>query len=189
MKYVTFILFFALLSFSTVYIYNAFTLREKGKENFKISCLCLILSIPIGAAIAIVIFLALKLLNWILPVDISNYKIFIMSFASIFIIFVGESIIKIILSSLVGNYLEKKYKDENLSENEMLNIINKKSLTIEILKMCSMFFISFIIYVAILNSLNIEDIILISTTTSIVNSILYSFMFKSKRKYMDIKKI
>lgn len=187
MKYIIFILFFVLLSFSTVYIYNAFILRGKCKENLKISCLFFMFSIPIGVTIYIVIFLALKFFNWILPVDISNYKIFIISFASIFIIFIGESIIKILLSILVGNYLEKKYKDENLSENEMLSIINQKSLTIEILKMCSMFFISFIIYATILNSMNIKGIISIATITSIVNSILYSFMFKSKRKYMDIK--
>jgi hypothetical protein len=180
MKYAIFILFAVILVFSTVYIYNTFTLKDKGKENLKVSFLFLLLSMPIAICICIITFLSLKCLGWILPVNISNYKIFIMSFASIFIIFSGESIIKMILSSMISSFFEKKYKNSNLSQNEMINLINEKHIAIEMLKMLSMFLISFIAYIIILKILSVENVIITCFIVSVVNSLIYIVMFKSK---------
>lgn len=180
MKYAIFILFAVILAFSTVYIYNTFTLKEKVKENLKVSLLFLLFSMPIAIGICIIAFLSLKCLNWILPVNISNYKIFVMSFASIFIIFSGESIIKMVLSSIISSFFEKKYKNSNLSQNEMISLINEKHVAIEILKMLCMFLISFIAYIIILNILFVENVMITCFIVSIVNSLIYIVMFKSK---------
>ena len=180
MKYVIFIIFAIILAFSIVYIYNAFTLKDKGKENFKLSLLFLLFSIQIAIGIGIITFLCLKCLCWTLPVNTSNYKIFIMSFASIFIIFIGESIIKMILSSTISSFFEQKYEDSDLSQDEMMSLINEKHGIIEMLKMLSMFVISLITFIIISNILVVENIVITSLVVSIVNSMVYIFIFKSK---------
>ncbi|MDR5588859.1 hypothetical protein [Clostridium aquiflavi] len=179
MQYFNFILLAIVLSFSTIYIYNIFALKSAGKENIKVSLLLMLFSTPIAICILIVMGLFLKLANWTLPVDISNYKIFIVSFASVFVIFIGEFIIKTFLSGTISSYFNRKYKEKNLSEKQMLNIIREKHRIIEILKVILMFLISCIIYWVLLSILNIIGIIFIVMVSSVITSMLYFFMFKS----------
>ncbi|NFO10092.1 hypothetical protein FDB29_03020 [Clostridium botulinum] len=180
MKYFNFILLGFILSFSTIYIYNIFALKSTGKENLKVSLLLILFSTPIAICILIAMSLFLKLANWTLPVEISNYKIFIVSFASVFVIFIGEFIIKIFLSGTISSHFTRKYKNENLSEKQMLNIIREKHRIIEIMKFILMFLISCVIYGVLLSILNVIGIIFIVITSSLITSILYFFMFKSK---------
>ncbi|WP_252249942.1 hypothetical protein [Clostridium sp. ZBS13] len=180
MEYFNFILLGFILSFSTIYIYNIFALKSAGKENLKVSLLLILFSIPIAICILIVMSLFLKLTNWILPVDISNYKIFIVSFASVFVIFIGEFIIKTFLSCTISSHFTRKYKNKNLSEKQMLNIIREKHRIIEIMKFILMFLMSCIIYGILLSILNVIGIIFIVMVSSLITSILYCFMFKSK---------
>ncbi|AOR24479.1 hypothetical protein [Clostridium taeniosporum] len=181
MKYVNFILLATFLAFSTMYIYNIFILKSAGKENLKVSSLLMLFSIPIAIFILIVMSLFLNLTNWILPVYISNYKIFIISFVSIFTIFIGEFIIKIFLSNTVSSYFNKKYKSGNLSENKMMEIIRNKHNIIEIFKFILMFTISLAVYSVLFKILGIIRMIFIIILVSIVTSILYFFMFKSNK--------
>ncbi|WP_315081066.1 hypothetical protein [uncultured Clostridium sp.] len=180
MQYFNFILLGIVLSFSTVYVYNIFALKSAGKENLKVSLLLMLFSAPIAICILIVMSLFLKLANWTLPVEISNYKIFIVSFASVFVIFIGEFVIKTFLSGTISSHFTRKYKNENLSEKQMLNIIREKHRIIEIIKFILMFLISCVIYGALLSILNVIGIIFIVIASSLITSILYFFMFKSK---------
>ena len=180
MKYTIFILMGLIITFTTMYLYNTLMLRNTNKESLKISSLFVMFAAPMGVIILAIIFLFLKMTNWILPVAISNYKIFIISFASIFIILIGEFIIKIFLSSVVSNYFSKKYKEEKLTEEEMFNLIRKQQYKIEFFKLFMMFIISFVTYFILSNVLDIKNILLVTMVSSIVNSALYLFMFKSK---------
>ncbi len=180
MKYFNFILLGFILSFSTIYYKCIFALKSTGKENLKVSLLLILFSTPIAICILIAMSLFLKLANWTLPVEISNYKIFIVSFASVFVIFIGEFIIKTFLSGTISSHFTRKYKNENLSEKQMLNIIREKHRIIEIMKFILMFLISCVIYGVLLSILNVIGIIFIVITSSLITSILYFFMFKSK---------
>lgn len=180
MQYINFILLTTLLAFSTIYIYNIFILKNAGKNNLKVSSLLILFSIPIVIFIFIVMGLFLNLASWILPIEISNYKIFVTSFVCVFIIFIGEFIIKTFLSKVVSSHFERKYKDNKLSQNEMMNIIKDKHNTIEIFKFMLMFIISFVVYTLLFNVLGIASMMLIIILSAIITSIIYFFMFKSK---------
>lgn len=180
MKYTMFILTGLIITFTTMYLYNNLTLKNTNKESLKISFLFLLFSLPISLIILVIMFLFLQVSNWILPVAMSNYKIFIISFASVFIILIGEFIIKIFVSNIVSNYFSKKYKDDNLLEMDMLNLIKKQHGKIEFLKLLMMFIISFIIYFILASILDTKNNICITIISSIISSAMYFFMFKSK---------
>ncbi|GAA0076841.1 hypothetical protein UT300005_12190 [Clostridium sp. CTA-5] len=181
MYYFNFILLAIILSFSTIYVYNIFALKTAGKENLKISSFFILFSLPIALFILIIMSLFLKLANWTLPVNISAYKIFIISFVSVFIIFIGEFIIKIFLSSIISRYLNKKYKNNTLSEHQMLEIISEKHSIIEIFKIILMFLMSCVVYSILFKLLNLLTSISLITISSLLTSIIYFFMFRSKK--------
>lgn len=180
MQYINFILLTFILAFSTIYIYNIFILKNWGKENLKVSSLLILFSIPIVIFIFIVMGMFLNLATWILPIEISNYKIFVTSFVCVFIVLIGEFIIKCFLSRIISNHFEKKYKDNKLSENEMINIIKNKHNIIELLKFILMYITSIVIYTLLFNILGIVSIAIMVILSSVITSIIYLFMFKSK---------
>ncbi|MBW6411293.1 hypothetical protein [Clostridium weizhouense] len=181
MYYFNFILLAIILSFLTIYVYNIFSLKTAGKENLKISSFFILFSLPIALFILIIMSLFLKLANWTLPVNISAYKIFIISFVSVFIIFIGEFIIKIFLSSTISRYLNRKYKNNTLSEHQMLEIISDKHRIIEIFKIILMFLVSSVVYSILFNLLNLVSSISLIIISSLLTSIIYFFMFRSKK--------
>lgn len=85
-----------------------------------------------------------------------------------------------ILSSIISSFFEQKYENSDLSQDEMMSLINEKHGMIEMLKMLSMFVISLITFIIISNILVVENIVITSLAVSIVNSMVYIFIFKSK---------
>lgn len=179
MKYLVTILLFMTISFNGIFIYNYIKLEGEIKEKLKISSIFILLAMPMAVVIFSVLFIALLVISKILSIEISTYNIFLISIIGIFITFICEYLIKYLLSTIIGNLLNKKYSNVELSQNEITSIIKKKKGTIELLKYISMVVISFLVYFTVIRIININTSIIISILVALINGAIYGVMFRS----------
>ncbi len=181
MQYFIFISIFILLTFSTVTIYNMLTLKKNIKESLKISVIFLLVSMPMAIGILIVSFLVLACANWILPDKNTYYNMFIISFGSIFVILIGEIIVKGVFLSIGGLYFQRKYRNINMNKSDMLCAINEKHKSIELLKVLCILGFSYIVFYFFGDLLNLENNFLVSIIISITTSLEYMTIFKIEK--------
>jgi len=179
MKYIIIILLSVLLYFSILFVNNLFN-GENLKKNISISLLSVLISLPISLIIFFAMFFALKSLALLTGLNISNYAIFTISFMGIFITLLIEFVLKIFLSSIIGRLFSKRFSNEALSKKDMLSIVKSNGKIIELIKLISMIILAAIFYLIISILLHIDQYILISIFSALINGIIYYFMFKSK---------
>ena len=183
MKYVITALIAILIVLIFSFILTAFINKEKSfKEKLKITFMFSLVMLPIVLLLPVSLFATFKASAVILSLEVSNYQLFLLSILGLFIIFICDFVSKQAVTSIGSNMLSKKYGDQELSEEEMLEIIDKKQSNIKIWNIVIIFLASLVLYIASMAIISIEFTGLFLVIISIINILNYQLFFRSSYK-------
>lgn len=183
MKYVITALIAILIVLIFSFILTAVINKEKSfKENLKITFMFSLVMLPIILLLPVSLFATFKASAVILSLEVSNYQIFLLSILGLFIIFICDFVSKQAVTSIGANMLSKKYGDQDLSEEQMLDIISKKQTNIKIWNIMIIFLASLVLYMASMAIISIEFTGLFLVIISIINILNYQVFFRSSYK-------
>lgn len=183
MKYVITALIAILIVLIFSFILTAVINKEKSfKENLKITFMFSLVMLPIILLLPVSLFATFKASAVILSLEVSNYQIFLLSILGLFIIFICDFVSKQAVTSIGANMLSKKYGDQDLSEEQMLDIISKKQTNIKIWNIMIIFLASLVLYMASMAIISIKFTGLFLVIISIINILNYQVFFRSSYK-------
>lgn len=173
------ILIVLIFSFILISVIN----KEKSfKEKLKITFMFSLVMLPIVLLLPVSLFATFKASAVILSLEVSNYQLFLLAILGLFIIFICDFVSKQAVTSIGSNMLSKKYGDQELSEEEMLEIIDKKQSNIKIWNIVIIFLASLVLYIASMAIISIEFTGLFLVIISIINILNYQLFFRSSYK-------
>lgn len=182
-KYVITALIAILIVLIFSFILTSVINKEKSfKEKLKITFMFSLVMFPIVLLLPVSLFVTFKALAVILSLNISNYQLFLLSILGLFIIFICDFVSKQAVTSIGSNMLSKKYGDQDLSEEQMLEIIAKKQVSVKIWNMVIIFLASLVLYMASMAIISIEFTGLFLVIISIINILNYQLFFRSSYK-------
>lgn len=182
-KYVITALIAILIVLIFSFILTSVINKEKSfKEKLKITFMFSLVMLPIVLLLPVSLFVTFKALAVILSLNISNYQLFLLSILGLFIIFICDFVSKQAVTSIGSNMLSKKYGDQDLSEEQMLEIIAKKQVSVKIWNMVIIFLASLVLYMASMAIISIEFTGLFLVIISIINILNYQLFFRSSYK-------
>lgn len=182
-KYVITVLIAILIILIFSFILTSVINKEKSfKEKLKITFMFSLVMFPIVLLLPVSLFVTFKALAVILSLNISNYQLFLLSILGLFIIFICDFVSKQAVTSIGSNMLSKKYGDQDLSEEQMLEIIAKKQVSVKIWNMVIIFLASLVLYMASMAIISIEFTGLFLVIISIINILNYQLFFRSSYK-------
>lgn len=182
-KYVITVLIAILIILIFSFILTSVINKEKSfKEKLKITFMFSLVMLPIVLLLPVSLFVTFKALAVILSLNISNYQLFLLSILGLFIIFICDFVSKQAVTSIGSNMLSKKYGDQDLSEEQMLEIIAKKQVSVKIWNMVIIFLASLVLYMASMAIISIEFTGLFLVIISIINILNYQLFFRSSYK-------
>lgn len=183
MKYVITALIAILIVLIFSFTLTAFINKGKSfKEKLKITFMFSLVMLPIVLLLPVSLFATFKASAVILSLEVSNYQLFLLSILGLFIIFICDFVSKQAVTSIGSNMLSKKYGDQDLSEEQMLEIICKKQANIKIWNIVIIFLASLVLYMASMAIISIEFTGLFLVIISIINILNYQVFFRSSYK-------
>ncbi len=183
MKYVITSLIAILVVLAFSFILTSIINKGKSfKENLKITFMFSLVMLPIILLLPVSLFATFKASVVILSLEVSNYQIFLLSILGLFIIFVCDFVSKQVVTTIGSNMLSKKYGDQELSEDQILEIISKKQANIKIWNIVIIFLVSLVLYMASMAVISIEFTGLFLVIISIINILNYQLFFRSGYK-------
>lgn len=183
MKYVITALIAILIVLIFSFTLIAFINKGKSfKEKLKITFMFSLVMLPIVLLLPVSLFATFKASAVILSLEVSNYQLFLLSILGLFIIFICDFVSKQAVTSIGSNMLSKKYGDQDLSEEQMLEIIDKKQANIKIWNIVIIFLASLVLYMASMAIISIEFTGLFLVIISIINILNYQVFFRSSYK-------
>lgn len=183
MKYVITALIAILIVLIFSFILTSVINKEKSfKEKLKITFMFSLVMLPIVLLLPVSLFATFKASAVILSLEVSNYQLFLLAILGLFIIFICDFVSKQAVTSIGSNMLSKKYGDQELSEEEMLEIIDKKQSNIKIWNIVIIFLASLVLYIASMAIISIEFTGLFLVIISIINILNYQLFFRSSYK-------
>ncbi|MEN8433265.1 hypothetical protein NX821_000379 [Clostridium septicum] len=170
-----FIVFIATFMFTLVVNKN-----NSLRGNIKLSFMMLVVSLPIMSLIGGCLFLAFKLITVVLSLNITTIQVFIIALIGVIIIFVCDLISKQIIAEISSKIFAKKYENQELTEYQMMEIINKSKGIFNTFELIIMFLFSGILYLGAMKLISIEVNLLFLFIISIVNIVSYKLFFRHK---------
>ena len=152
---------------------------KKFNESLKLAAMSTLITLPLLMLIGGVLFLAFKIVLIKLMVGITTFQIFTIVLFTIVIIFFCDFICRKIGLDLMAIYLSKKYKNKNLTNSEMVGLVDNKQRTVNIASVIIMFLINVLTNFIILKFLQIQFSDILVLCMAIIVSITYKVFFKS----------
>lgn len=152
---------------------------KKFNESLKLAAMSTLITLPLLMLIGGVLFLAFKIVLIKLMVGITTFQIFTIVLFTIVIIFFCDFICRKIGLDLMAIYLSKKYKNKNLTNSEMVGLVDNKQRTVNIASVIIMFLINVLTNFIILKFLQIQFSNILVISMAIIVSITYKVFFKS----------
>lgn len=183
MKYILSILIVMVLTFISMFMFTINMNKDKSiKLNAKLSSVMIIVALPIISFVGGTLFLAFKLIETILNLNIKTYDIFLISIIGVFIIFICDLISKKIIGEVVPSIFAKKYKEQELSEEKMLEIINNSRKNFNICILVIMYLLSLLFYLIVMKIISVEVSLLFLILISFINLVSYKIFFRTSIK-------
>lgn len=180
MKYLAIIILLLIIIFVSILVFSFGCNKENGlKSNLKFTGMMMMVTLPIVSLVGGTLFLAFKLVEALLPVEISTFDIFTISIIGVFIIFICDLISKKVIGGIIPIILAKKYEGEDLKEKEMMDIINGLQKKVNLLTLGIMFFSSLILYIGLMVLISVEFTVLFLIIISLLTLVSYKIFFRS----------
>ena len=183
MKYVITLL--ATILVVLIFSFVLTSLLNKGKsfkENLKITFMFTVVMLPIIVLLPVSLFATFKASAAMLSLEVSNYQLFLLAILGLFIIFICDFISKQVITSIGTNMLYKKYENQDLSEEKMMEIISEKQVNVKIWSIIIIFLTSVILYIPSMAIISIEFTGLFLVIISIINILTYQIFFRTSYK-------
>lgn len=181
MKYLIAIILLIVISFVSILITMSLINRgDKLKDNFKSTSLFMILTLPIISLVGCVLFLLFKLIAIVINVEVSNFNMIIVSIVGAVSIFICDFATKKIIIGISTKYFSNKYKNSELTEKEMITILEKKQKTFDRYSLAIMFCINIGVYFLVMSAVSIEFTTVFLISISIINLVCYKVLFKGR---------
>lgn len=182
MKYLAIIILLLIITFVSMLVFSiSFNKDNEFRANLKFTGMMMIVTLPIISLVGGTLFLAFKLVEMLLPVEIATFDIFTISIIGVFIIFICDLISKKIIGGIIPTILAKKYEGEELKEKEMMEIINGLQKNINLLTLGIIFFSSLILYMGLMTLISVEFTTLFLIIISLLTLISYKIFFRSNK--------
>lgn len=182
MRYVALVILLISIMFVCMFTFTIFMNRKNSlNKNLKITIMMMTVTFPIISLVGGTLFLTFKLVEVIMPVDISTFNIFIISIIGVFIIFICDLISKQLVGVLAPIVFANKYKDENLNEKEMIKIIEKSQNKLNIITFLLMFIISCLLYMSIMKIIAVDFTLGFLIIISALNLLSYKIFFRRSK--------
>lgn len=183
MKYIITSLITILIVLIFSFILTSVINKEKSfKEKLKITFMFSLVMLPIVLLLPVSLFATFKASAMLLSLEVSNYQIFLLAILGLFIIFICDFVSKQVVTSIGSNILYKKYENQELSEMQMLDIIEQKQANIKAWNMFIIFLVSLALYMASMMVISIEYTGAFLVIISIINILNYQLFFRSSYK-------
>lgn len=183
MKYIITSLITILIVLIFSFILTSVINKEKSfKEKLKITFMFSLVMLPIVLLLPVSLFATFKASAMLLSLEVSNYQIFLLAILGLFIIFICDFVSKQVVTSIGSNILYKKYENQELSETQMLDIIEQKQANIKAWNMFIIFLVSLVLYMASMMVISIEYTGAFLVIISIINILNYQLFFRSSYK-------
>lgn len=180
MKYVITTVLLILISFiSTLVTMSLINKEDKLKENFKATSVFMVLTLPIISLVGGILFLIFKLIAVIIKVQASTFAIFIIAITGVFSIFICDFITKKIIIGMSTKYFSIKYKNKELTEKEMMIILENKQKVFNTYSLIIMFCINIIIYFIVMIATSVEYTATFLIIISIISLLTYKLLFRN----------
>ncbi|MGL5381402.1 hypothetical protein [Clostridium sp.] len=182
MQYIILTLGIILFAFVGTLVFTSVINKEKAlKENMKYAFMILLFAAPIFLLVGGSLFLAFKLISMLVSIDISNYQLFVVAISGVFIIFIGDFISKKVTTSIAANTLAKKYEGKDITEKQMMEILNKSQKSMREWMLVMMFITSTVLYMLIMSLVSIEFTWVFLILISSINILSYLMFFRVKQ--------
>ena len=181
-RYIIPILLVTIISFSLFFIYNSFTLESNNRLKRYVgrSFFDLVGIIPVIALFLGIMVLLLKGISILMNFTINFQNYYMILIASIFIYMISR-IIGNIFTYGTSIVLANKYLKEGLDEKKMKEIIKRNKSKIRTIKVFLIFIVVLICYLFVGNILELNYNIVLSIICAIINTIVYTVIFKLKK--------
>lgn len=180
MKYLISIILLILISFTSILITMALINKDSNvKSNLKSTSVFMVVVLPIISLVGGTLFLIFKLIAIIMKLQATTFEIFIMSIIGALSIFIGDFLTKKIMLGVSTKYFSNKYKNTTLTEDEMMNILEKKQKVFNMYSLLIMFGINIIIYLATMVTMAVAYNYIFLIIISIISLITYKILFRS----------
>ncbi|MBP1890540.1 hypothetical protein J2Z53_002140 [Clostridium moniliforme] len=182
MRYVALVILLLSIMFLCIFTFTIFINRKNSvNKNLKITIMMMTVTLPIISLVGGTLFLTFKLVEVIMPINISTFNIFIISIIGVFIIFICDLASKQLLATLAPIIFANKYKNENLNEKEIMEIIEESQKKINIITLIIMFIITCILYMLIMKIIDVDFNLIFLTIISLSNLICYRIFFRRSK--------
>lgn len=179
MKYLISIILLISISFTSILITMALINKDANiKSNLKSTAVFMVITLPIISLVSGILFLIFNLIAIIISLQANTFEIFIISIVGAFSIFISDFLTKKIMMGIVTKYFSNKYKNINLTEKEMMNILDNKQKIFNMYSIIIMFFIDVIIYIIVMSAMSIVYDYVFLLIISIISLITYKVLFK-----------
>lgn len=181
MKYIISLVSLIVITFLIILLFFTITNKNNSfKGNLKRSYMFMLVVVPIVSLVGGLLFLLFKLITMLLPVTIETFDIFIVAITGVFIIFVSDIISKSLVSRMVSTVFYNKYKSQDLSENDVMNIAKENQKLFNTWVVVVMFLGTFALYTAVTLLMSIPFNLAFITIISVCNILGYKLFFRSK---------
>lgn len=182
MRYVALVILLISIMFVGMFTFTIFMNRKNSlNKNLKITLMMMTVTFPIISLVGGTLFLTFKLVEVIMPVDISTFNIFIISIIGVFIIFICDLLSKQLVGVLAPIVFANKYKNQNLNEKEMMGIIEESQKKLNIITFFIMFVISCILYMITMKLIVVEFSLSFLIIISTLNLFSYKIFFRRSK--------
>lgn len=183
MKYILSIVIMILVTFISIFMFTINMNKDKNfKMNVKLSSIMMVVTLPIISLVGGTLFLVFKLIETILNLNIETFNVFLISMIGVFIIFLCDLMSKKIIGEIVPVIFAKKYKNENLNEEKMLEIINNSRKKFNLYTLVIMYLLSLIFYGIVMKIISVETSLIFLILISFINLISYKIFFRTSAK-------
>lgn len=180
MKYLISIILLISVLFGSILITMALINKDSNlKTNLKSTSVFMIITLPIISLSSGILFLIFNLIAIIIKLQVNTFEIFVIAIVGSFSIFIGDFLTKKIIIGISTRYFSSKYKNINLTEKEMMSILDNKQKVFNIYSLIIMFFIDVIIYIIVMSTMSISYNSIFLLGISIISIITYKVLFKS----------
>ncbi|MBU3137920.1 hypothetical protein KPL39_16890 [Clostridium gasigenes] len=179
MKYLIAIVLLIVISFISILVTMSLINKDdKLKDNFKASSVFMVVTLPIISLVGGILFLIFKLIAVIMKLQASTFAIFIVAIAGAVSIFICDFITKKIMIGISTKYFANKYKNKELTEKEMMIILENKQKTFNIYSLVIMFCINMIIYFMVMIATSVDYTATFLIIISMISLFTYKVLFR-----------
>lgn len=190
MKYIILFLSVIAIIFLTSFIFSMiFNGKESIGKKLKLSSIIMLGILPLFSFIGTTLFLFFKAIVLLLKLNIDNFKTLLIAIIGVLIVFVGDFISKNIVTAIAVQMVSKKYSAEELSQDEMIEIVNEKQKGMKIWTVIIMFVSSLLLYLLVMKLISVQYTWTFLAILAIISTICYEIIFRlNLRKQNQVSK-